>query len=246
MDTFKDCLCLSSTDQRENAYEEIELRSVGEQVHDVSPTPSRRISDSEMSMASQQDTVSLFCRLLTHEAYIEMEANPFATLYNVLVIRLDNHRDPLLRRALMTTDIHDVFSLIKRYLELWRLPCILVVRPDGESITGLTPLAIGSTAAVNWITPMLGNASLMKEYFRYAGLHFTEDTRSAVATPRHCLPITRTPANTPTFMPRTQTRVRPSSMARTPTIPNQRLESDDDTIPDEDLTLYHRAMVHNY
>ena len=155
--------------------------------------------------------VSLYCRLLTHEAYDEMERNPFSTLYNILAVRLDNRRDPLLQHTVLTTDIHDAFTIVCRFLDSWRLPCIAVIRPDDNSITGISLLAIGSTAPVNWLHSLLGNGELMAEYFRYAGLHFTEDSRSAVVTPRHWPPNTPAPANTPQTCPHTQVRVPPTS-----------------------------------
>ena len=130
-----------------------------------------------------------------------MEKNPFSTLYNVLVMRLDNQRDPLLQRATLTTDLHDAFSLVHRFLESWRLPCIAAVRPDEQSITGLTLLAVRSTAPINWLHSMLGCGEVMAEYFRYAGLHFTEDSRSAVATPRNWPPHTHRPSEYATNPP---------------------------------------------
>ena len=75
---------------------------------------------SDSSLSSSPDTeVSFFSRLLSYEAYEEMEKNPFSTLYNIFVVRLDNRRDPLLQRAMWTTDLHDTFSLVWRYLESW-------------------------------------------------------------------------------------------------------------------------------
>ena len=207
-------------------------------------------TDSETSLCSSSpDTeVSLYSRLLSYEAYEEMEKNPFSTLYNVFVLRLDNHRDPLLHRAVLTTDLHDTFSLVRRYLESWQLPCIIVVRPSKDSITGLSLLAISTTALINSLHTMLGNGAIMQEYFRYSGLHFTADARSAVATPRDCLPITPAPTNTPAPTPWIQTRVLPTTSQSRPLMEPTlyTTDSDDDSIPEGDLVLYHRTVVHNY
>ena len=88
----------------------------------------------------------------------------------------------------------------------------------------------------------------MQEYFRYSGLHFTADARSAVATPHNCPPITPAPANTPAPAPRTQTRVLPTTSQSQPLMEPTlyTTDLDDNSIPEGDLVLYHRAVVHNY
>ena len=253
MELLRDYLCLSEPTTPENVYTEIKMSTFNH--------PSRLDAGASIETDSGSDTsnlnatpdpdseVSLYCRLLTHEAYTEMERNPFATLYNVLAVRLDNRRDPLLQRTVLTTDIHDTFAIVRRFLDSWRLPCIAVVWPDDNSITGILLLAIGSTAPINWLHSLLGNGELMAEYFHYAGLHFTEDSRSSVVTPHHWPPNTPTPANTPRTCPCTQVRVPPTSSRGRPLTrqPSQEvLDSDSDTVPDGDLELYHQAVVHNY
>ena len=248
MDFFKDCLCLSTTTGQEHTYKEIELRAQQQplSLRDRMVNLETDVSDSSLSLSSDTE-VSLFSRLLTYQAYEEMEKNPFSTVYNVFIVRLDNWRDPLLQRAMWTTDLHDTFSLVWRYLESWRLRCIVVIRPCEDSITHLTLLAIGTTAPVNWLHTMLGNGAIMQEYFRYAGLHFTADTRSAIATPHNCPPLMPAPTNTPTSAPRTQTKVAPSTSNFHPlVIPPDVIDSDDESIPEGDLVLYHRAVIHNY
>ena len=108
MDLIKDCLCLSPSTGPDHTYEEVELQSP----MFFSPTAtgtSIEATDSETSLCSSSpDTeVSLYCRLLMYKAYEEMGKNPFSTLYNVFIVRLDNHHDPLLHRAVLTTDLHD-------------------------------------------------------------------------------------------------------------------------------------------
>ena len=247
MDFFKDCLCLSTTTGQEHTYEEIELRAQQQPLSLQDRMTNLETDVSDSSLSSSPDTeVSLFSRLLTYEAYKEMEKNPFSTLYNVFIVRLDNRRDPLLQRALWTTDLHDTFSLVWQYLESWQLPCIVVIQPCEDSITGLTLLAIGTTAPINWLHTMLGNGAIMQEYFRYAGLHFTADTRSAVVTPllpspdaspnKHSNPHTKdTDQGSPI-------NLKFSPLVISPDV----IDSDDESIPEGDLMLYHRAVVHNY
>ena len=150
MDLIKDCLCLSPSTGSDHTYEEVELQSPTH-IPPIAMGASIEAAESETSLCSSSPSteVSLYSRLLSYKAYEEMEKNPFSTLYNVFVVRLDNHRDPLLHRAVLTTNLHDTFLLVRRYLESWRFPCIIVVRPSKDSITGLSLLAIGTTALIN-------------------------------------------------------------------------------------------------
>ena len=177
MDLIKDCLCLSPSTGPDHTYEEVQLQSPMP-LCPIATGASIEAADSETSLCSSSPDmeVSLYSRLLTYEAYKEMEKNPFSTLYNVFVVRLDNQHDPLLHRAVLTTNLHYTFLLVRRYLESWQLLCIIVVRPNRDSIKGLTLLAIGTTAPINWLHTMLGNGAIMQEYFRYSGLHFTAGT----------------------------------------------------------------------
>ena len=249
MDLIKDFLCLSPSTGSDHTYEEVKLQSPMF-ISLIAMGASIEAANSETSLCSSSpDTeVSLYSRILSYEAYEEMEKNPFSTLYNVFIVRLDNHHDPLLHRAVLTTDLHDTFSLIRKYLESWQLPCIIVVRPSKDSITGLSLLAIGTTAPINWLHTMLGNSAIMQEYFRYPRIHFTADALSAVATPHDCPPITLAPTHTPTPTPRTQTRVLPNTSQSRPLMEPTlyTTDSDDDSIPEGVLVLYHHAVVHNY
>ena len=120
MDFFKDCLCLSTTTGQEHTYEEIKLRAQQQPLSLQDQTMNLETDVSDSSLSSSPDIgVSLFLRLLTYKAYEEMEKNPFSTLYNIFIVRLDNQRDPLLQRAMWTTDLHVTFSLVRRYLESW-------------------------------------------------------------------------------------------------------------------------------
>ena len=253
MELFRDCLCLSEPTTPENVYTEIEMSTINNPSHLDACASIETDSGSDASnliaTPDPDSEVSLYCRLLTHEAYDEMERNPFSTLYNVLAVRLDNRRDPLLQCTVLTTDIHDAFAIVRWFLDSWRLPCIAVIRPDDNSITGITLLALGTMAPINWLHSLLGNGEVMAEYFRYAGLHFTEDSRSAVVTPRHWPPNTPVPTNTPRPCPCTQVRIPPTSSRNRPLTrrPSQEvLDSDSDIVPNGDLELYHRAVVHNY
>ena len=249
MDLIKDCLCLSPSIGPDQTYEEVKLQSPMS-LSPIATEASIEAADSKTNLCSSSPDmeVSLYSRLLMYEAYEEMEKNPFSTLYNVFVVRLDNHCEPLLHRAVLTTNLHDTFSLVRRYLESWRLLCIIIVRPNKDSITGLSLLAIGITAPINWLHTMLGNGAIMQEYFRYSRLHFTANTWSAVATPCDCPSITPAPANTPTPIPRTQTRILPTTSQSCPLMEPTlyTTDSDDDSIHEGDLVLYHHAAVHNY
>ena len=117
-------------------------------------------------------------------------------------------------------DFHNVFGLIKAYLETWYLPCIIICRVDPEEITGLRLLVIGSTAAVNWLSTILGNPELMTEYFRFAGIHFTSDSCSTVATPKEQCALPPPLPNTPDRMvPRNQLRIPPPEAVQRTSVP---------------------------
>ena len=104
---------------------------------------------------------------------------------------------------------------------MWYLPCIVICpKADPKEITGLKLLAIGSTAAVNWLSTILGNPELMTEYFRFAGIHFTSDSHSAIATPKEQCTLPPPPPNTPDQMvPRTQLRIPPPETAWRTAVP---------------------------
>ena len=60
-------------------------------------------------------------------------------------------------------------------------------------------------------------------------------------------PLMPAQMNTPTSAPRTQTKVAPSTSNFCPlVIPPDVIDSDDESIPEGDLVLYHRVVVHNY
>ena len=183
MDAIKGCLCFSSLE--EHTYEDIDLGPT-HRTYSREPLrfPSEITQDNEFINAEPLLEAGLYCWLLTAEAYAEMNNNPFHELHDVWIVCLGNHRDPLHQRAATAVDFHNVFRLIKAYLEKWYLPCIVICRADPKEITGLKLLAIDSMAAVNWLSTMLGNPELMTEYFRFAGIHFTSDSRSTIATPK--------------------------------------------------------------
>ena len=199
MDAIKGCLCFSSPE--EHMYEDIDLGPT-HRTYSREPLrfPSETPQENEFIDAKPLLEVGLYCWLLTAEAYAEMNNNPFHELHDVLIVHLGNHCDPLHQRAATAVDFHDVFGLIKAYLEMWYLPCIIICRAEPEEITGLRLLAISSMAAVNWLSTMLGNPELMTEYFWFAGIHFTSDSRSAVATPKEQCALPPLPPNMPDRM----------------------------------------------
>ena len=214
MDTLKGCLCMSSTE--EHTYEDIDLQPMYRTYsREPSRFPSEVNHDLEASNSEPPMEVGLYCRLLTAEAYAEMSNDPFRELNNIWIVHLGNLRDPLHQRAVAAVDFHDIFGLIKAYLETWYLPCIVICRADPEEMTGLKFMAIGSTAAINWLSTMLSNPEIMMEYFCFAGIHFTNDSRSAVATPKELRALPPPPPNTPDRrVPRTQLRVPPPAAAQ--------------------------------
>ena len=113
-----------------------------------------------------------------------------------------------------------MFGLIKAYLETWYLPCIVICRADPEEITGSRLLAIGSMAAVNWLSTMLGNPELMMEYFWFAGIHFTSDSHSAITTPKEQRALPPPSPNMPDLMvPHTQLWIPPPEAAWRTSVP---------------------------
>ena len=247
MDTIKGCLCLSS--QEGHTYEDIEIGSLW-RAYSSEPScfPSEITQDFESTDPEPPLEVGLYCWLLTAEAYAEMNNNPFRELHDVWIVHLGNQRDPLHQRAATTVDFYDVFGLIKAYLEMWYLPCIIICWEDPEEITGLKLLAIGSTAAVNWLLTMLGNPEIMMEYFRYGRLHFTSDSRSAVATPKEQRTLPPPPPNTPDtpnrLVPHTQLWIPPPEAARRASI---RLDFDRDSyLADESATSVEESDSDDY
>ena len=178
MDAIKGCLCFSSLE--EHTYEDIDLGPT-HRTYSREPSwfPSETTQDNESINAEPLLEVGLYCRLLTAEAYAEMNNNPFHELRDVWIVHLGNHRDPLYQRSATVCS-----DLSKHILRCGIWPCIIIFQTDPEEITGLKLLAIGSMAAVNWLSTMLGNPELMTEYFQFAGIHFTSDSRSTIATPK--------------------------------------------------------------
>ena len=113
-----------------------------------------------------------------------------------------------------------MFRLIKAYLDTWYLPCIVICQADPKEITRLRLLVISSTAAVNWLLTMLGNSELMMEYFRFTGIHFTSDSRSAIATPKEQCALPPPLPNMPDWLvPCTQLWIPPLEVARRTSAP---------------------------
>ena len=160
MDVLKGCLCFSSPE--EHTYEDIDLGPMHRTYsREPSRFPSEITQDNAFLDAELLLEVGLCCRLLTAEACAGMNNNPFHKLRNVWIVHLGNHHDPLHQRVATAVDFHDLFSLIKAYLETWYLPCIVICRADPEEITGLRLLAISSTACCQLVVqPCLETLSL--------------------------------------------------------------------------------------
>ena len=159
-------------------------------------------------------TPNLYAKMLTHEAYEEIHENLTSPFKNTIFINLQDEDHVFLERARYAVDLHDTFAIIRDYLTSWDLPCIVMCRRTRDTITGLQLLAIGSSAAVNWIGHIVNNGPVMAEFFKYAGLLFTKDCRTAVITSRETA-STLAPTNspTPTRRPRTQSWVRSPPLA---------------------------------
>ena len=94
MDAIKGCLCFSSPE--EHTYEDIDLGPThGTYSREPSWFPSEITQDNEFIDAKPLLEVGLYCRLLTAEAYAEMNNNLFHELCNVWIVHLGNHHDPL-------------------------------------------------------------------------------------------------------------------------------------------------------
>ena len=67
---------------------------------------------------------------------------------------------------------------------------------------------------------MLGNPELMTEYFWFAGIHFTSDSRSAIATPKEqCTLLPLLPNMPDEMVPCTQLRIPPPEAAWRTSVP---------------------------
>ena len=195
----------------------------------------------------QWPPTQLYTRLITAEAFEEIRDSPYEEFAHAVIVHLDDVQHPLHTRVTLAVDFHDVFSLIRLFLESWSLPCAVSCRPSRDTITGVQLLALGSPATVNWLGAMLNNGELMAQYFRYAGLHFTTDSKSAVVTGRE-IAQTEAPPNTPRprRIPRTQFRAEaPRSAPPRIRFPPIEVVSDSD---DDSINEYWEveATVHGY
>ena len=181
-------------------------RSISLSQHHNSGTSALAVSANHHLNAASKEM--LYCKLITEGAYQEIQGNPFGELHNIYRIHLEDFNDRLVQKALVTVEVHDIFSIIKSFLQTLKIPCILICRVCDNSITGLEPLVMGSSVPINWLHMMLTNDTTMTEYFKYGGLHFIGDGNTAVITPRehHVLPV---PQSTPHGVPRTQLQVSP-------------------------------------
>ena len=137
--------------------------------------------------------------LLTERAYEELDGSP-VNEHSIITINVNDIEDPLV--GSLTT--YDGFSIAREFMDLWKLPCFVVCRQSDHSITGMELLAIGSPAAINWISMMIANEQVMRRFFRYSGLMFAQND-CAVTVPRN-YPTVFVPPSTPVAkrIPKTQ------------------------------------------
>ena len=152
-----------------------------EGIEDYWITTSPQSTSIAINMEMIRQHPSMYSRLLTESAYEELEENCTTELFNAFMINLADDT-PALTRVIYAIDLHDTFSLAMAYLQSWGLPCLVTYRHSKATVTGIELLAIGTSAAVDWIGHMLQNGDIMRVFFQFNGLHFTADAHSAVAT----------------------------------------------------------------
>ena len=108
----------------------------------------------------------LYNKLLTEQVYEELDGSPVGELFNCVTINVNGMDDPLVERVNCTLITYDGFSIAREFMDLWKLLCYVICRPCDHTIIGLELLAIGSTAAINWINMMVANEQVMKKFFR--------------------------------------------------------------------------------
>ena len=166
------------------------------------------IALAEASMIVHTDephtSLHLYNMLLTERAYEELDGSPVNELFNCITINVNDIDDPLVDRVNCTLTTYDGFSIAREFMDLWKLPCFVVCRQSDHSITGMELLAIGSPAAINWISMMIANEQVMRRFFRYSGLMFAQND-CAVTVPRN-YPTVFVPPSTPVAkrIPKTQ------------------------------------------
>ena len=166
------------------------------------------IALAEASMIVHTDkprtSLHLYNKLLTEQAYEELDGSPVNELFNCTTINVNDIDDPLVDRVNCTLTTYDGFSIAREFMDLWKLPCFVVCRQSDHSITGMELLAIGSPAAINWISMMIANEQVMRRFFRYSGLMFAQND-CAVMVPRN-YPTVFVPPSTPVAkrIPKTQ------------------------------------------
>ena len=146
------------------------------------------IAFAETSMIVHTDephtSLHLYNMLLTERAYEELDGSPVNELFNCITINVNDIDDPLVDRVNCTLTTYDGFSIAREFMDLWKLPCFVICRQSDNSITGMELLAIGSPAAINWISMMIANEQVMRRFFRYSGLMFAQND-CAVTVPRN-------------------------------------------------------------
>ena len=194
-------------------------------------TPPSTSTDINMDMLRQRPL--MYSRLLTELAYKELEENCTKELFNAFTINLVDDT-PALTRVIYAIDLHNTFSLAMTYLQSWGLPCLVTYRHSKATVTEIELLAIGTSAAVDWIRHMLQNGNIMRVFFRFNGLHFMVDAHSTVATqktPSAVVAPHTTPQ--PKRTPKTQLWV-PATLCAPPRIqwpsPNSAMDSDESSL----------------
>ena len=159
--------------------------------------PEIELENASMAVHTEErgTSIHLYNRLLTERAYDEIEGSPLGELFNCLTVNVNDYEDPLVERVNCTLVTYDAFSLVREFMDLWKLPCFVVCRLCDRSITGLELLAIGSPATVCWIQMMTANEQVMKKFYRYSGLMYVQ-TDCAITVPRS-YPAVYAPPTTP-------------------------------------------------
>ena len=166
------------------------------------------IAFAEASMIVHTDeprtSLHLYNMLLTERAYEELDGSPVDELFNCITINVNDIDDPLVDRVNCTLTTYDGFSIAREFMDLWKLPCFVVSRQSDHSLTGMELLAIGSPAAVNWISMMIANEQVMRRFFRYSGLMFAQNDCAVIVSRNY--PTVFVPPSTPVAkrIPKTQ------------------------------------------
>ena len=188
---LRGCLCCYKTAPEDNET------TIEEDHTYIELDPENALAEVSMIVHTDEPRtpLHLYNKLLTECAYDELDGSPVNELFNCTFINVNDIDDPLVDRVNCTLTTYDGFSIAREFMDLWKLPCFVVCRQSDHSITRMELLAIGSPAAINWISMMIANEQVMKRFFRYSGLMFAQND-CAVTVPRN-YPTVFVPPSTP-------------------------------------------------